>query len=77
MLYEHADMLGRKLTVGCHVAVAHANSLVLATVEKLGPKLVICNDMRGCGLRKYSSDMTVIDGPQLTLYLLRNTNFKS
>lgn len=74
----HLDKLGREIEVGTCVAVAHHNSLAVATVVKLTPKMVrikIANTATHAWYsgvhNKYGDQMVVIDGPEVTMYLLK------
>ena len=74
----HLDKLGREIEVGSCVAVAHHNSLSVATVVKLTPKMVkikianITTNSWYSGVHnKYGDQMVVIDGPEVTMYLLK------
>ena len=74
----HLDKLGREITVGTCVAVAHRNSLSIAVVDKLHPKMVKVkivdavtdNWYRGL-YNKHDKDMLVVDGAEVTMYLLK------
>ena len=74
----HLDKLGREIEVGACVAVAHHNSLAVATVIKLTPKMVrikIANITTNSWYQghhnKYGDQMVVIEGPSVTMYLLK------
>jgi hypothetical protein len=74
----HLDKLGREITEGACVAVAHHNSLAVATVVKINPKTVkikianITTNSWYSGVHnKYGDQMVVIDGPLVTMYLLK------
>ena len=74
----HLDKLGREIEVGSCVAVAHHNSLAVATVVKLTPKMVrikIANITSNSWYQghhnKYGDQMVVIEGPSVTMYLLK------
>ena len=74
----HLDKLGREIEEGACVAVAHHNSLEVATVVKINPKTVkikIANTATHAWYsgvhNKYGDQMVVIDGPEVTMYLLK------
>jgi hypothetical protein len=74
----HLDKLGREIEVGACVAVAHHNSLAVATVVKLTPKMVrikIANITTNSWYyghhNKYGDQMVVLEGPSVTMYLLK------
>lgn len=74
----HLDKLGREITEGACVAVAHHNSLAVANVVKLNPKTVrikIANTATHSWYNgvhnKYGDQMVVIEGPEVTMYLLK------
>ena len=70
---EHKDILGRPLEVGKCVAYAAGNSLYVATVVKLNPKMV---KVKKAGTKynaeynKYPKDLVVLEGADVTFYLL-------
>ncbi len=74
---EHRDKLGRMLAVGDAVCYPSHNSLELGTVKKLNPKLItVIEAGRGAskwytGSNKYPGDLVKVDGPEVTMYLLR------
>jgi len=70
----HLDKLDQEIAVGACVAVAHHNSLAVATVVKLTPKMVrikIANITTNSWYQgyhvKYGDQMMVIEGPELTM----------
>ena len=74
----HHDKLGREIEVGACVAVAHHNALAVATVVKINPKTVkikIANTATYSWYsghhNKYGDQMVVVDGPEVTMYLLK------
>jgi hypothetical protein len=73
---EHKDRLGRVLKLGDCVVYPSHNSLSVGTVKKLNPKMVkvvpVGNRYRSSsGSNKYPQDIVVVDGPEVTMYLLR------
>jgi hypothetical protein len=74
---EHKDKLGRLLEVGDCVAYPSSNSLEIGTIKKITPKMtLVCRvgstRYRGnSGTRKYSSDLVLLEGPLVTMYLLK------
>jgi hypothetical protein len=74
----HQDKLGQEIEVGACVAVAHHNSLAVAIVIKLTPKMVrikIANITTNSWYyghhNKYGDQMVVLEGPSVTMYLLK------
>ena len=74
---EHRDALNRVVDVGDFVAVAHHNTLMLATVTKLNNKMIKVKEVKavktmwGTGeYNVYSSQSVRVEGPDVTLYLL-------
>lgn len=70
---EHKDILGRVLNVGDCVAYPDSNQLKIGRIEKLHAKMVKVttgNQWRSY-VNKYPSDTTKLDGPDLTMYLLK------
>lgn len=75
----HLDRLDRRINVGDCVAVAHQNSLMIASVIKLNAKMVKIRKLRVTASKwntgeynKYPSDMVVVSGPEVTMYLLKH-----
>jgi hypothetical protein len=74
---QHRDKLGRVLEVGDAVCYPDRNSLELGTVKKLNPKMVkVIESGRKpstwyTGSNKYPSDLVKVDGPEVTMYLLK------
>ena len=78
---EHKDKLGRLLAVGDAVCYPSQNSLELGTVKKLNPKMVKVYEAGRrstwyTGNNKYPSDLVKVDGPEVTMYLLRQNTAK-
>ena len=77
---EHRDKLGRLLAVGDAVCYPDRNSLELGTVKKLNPKMVkVIESGRKhstwyTGSNKYPNDLVKVDGPEVTMYLLKMTS---
>jgi hypothetical protein len=75
-IVEHKDKLGRILNIGDAVCFPDRNSLELGTVKKLNAKMVTVYEVGiqykwYTGSRKYPNDLIKVDGPEVTLYLLR------
>ena len=74
---EHRDKLGKLLAVGDAVCYPSHNSLELGTVKKLNPKMVKVfeagrsNSNWYSGSNKYPQDLVKIEGPEVTMYLLK------
>jgi hypothetical protein len=73
---EHKDKLGRILKLGDCVAFPQHNSLGIGTIKKLNPKMVKVvkvgkSKFRDNGSNKYPQDCVLLDGPEVTMYLLR------
>lgn len=70
---QHKDKLGRDIAVGDVVAVADHNSLMIAQVTKLNPKMVKVSRIPSRSKweqNKYPTDMIVVPGADVTMYLL-------
>ena len=77
--FEHTDKLGNKLKIGDKVAAAHKGNLKICTVTKLNRKMIkivpITKVMHLVdGYNIYSSDAVLIDGPRVSMYILKNTS---
>jgi hypothetical protein len=73
---QHQDKLGRDINVGDVVAVADHNNLMIATVTKLNPKMVKVARIPSRSnweQNKYPSDMVVVPGADVTMYLLKSS----
>lgn len=70
----HCDILGRLIKVDDCVAMPNGNSLQIAKVNKLNPKMV---QVSRIGARyptktnKYPSDLVVLDSQDVTMYILK------
>jgi hypothetical protein len=74
---EHKDKLGRIIKVGDAVCYPCRNSLEFGTVKKLNNKMVKVWEAGAPqwewykGSNKYPNDVVIVDGPEVTMYLLR------
>lgn len=70
---EHKDLLGRVLNVGDYVAYPDSNQLKIGKIDKLNTKMVrvTTNKHWRPTVNKYPADTTKLDGPDLTLFLLK------
>lgn len=79
--FEHCDKIGRPITVGDPVAYPHHNGLKIGTITTVNEKMcrvkpfgANATDWRGRpekGQLKYPKDMVLIDGQDITMYLLK------
>ena len=73
---EHRDKLGRLLKVGDCVAYPGSNTLFIGTIKKLNPKMLgvarVGKNNWGPS-NKYPSDVVLLDGPEVAMYLLRES----
>ncbi len=71
---EHRDKLGRLLKVGDCVAYPSSNSLIIGTIKKINPKMIgvaqVGKKSRNPS-NKYPSDLVLLDGPEVTMFLLK------
>jgi hypothetical protein len=76
---EHKDKLGRILQMGDVVCYPDRNALDLGTVKKLNAKMVTVWEVGQAhyswytGSRKYPHDLIKVDGPEVTIYLLKKS----
>ena len=69
---EHKDILGRLIEVGDVVAMANHNSMAIAIVDKLNPKMIkVKRPNSSWAQNKYPQDLIKIDGPEAMVYLLK------
>jgi len=73
---EHKDRLGRTLELGDCVAFPDSNSLQIGTIKKLNPKMVKVGRVGRStwAVNKYPQDMVKLDGPEVTMYLIKNSS---
>jgi len=74
--HEHFDILGNKIDVGAIVAFSHHNSLAIAKVTKLNPKMISVKRIGGkykAEHYKYSADTVLIPEKDAVMYILRQT----
>ena len=73
---EHRDKLGRLLKIGDCVAYPGHNTLMIGIVKKLNPKMVGVSRLGKNNWgpsNKYPSDIVLLDGPEVTMYLIKNS----
>lgn len=76
---EHKDIIGRPISIGDFVVFPQRNSLAVGKVIKLNEKMVKVHEfsaiMKGGGwgkINKYPSDVAIIEGEYLSMYILKN-----
>lgn len=79
--YEHNDKIGRPLKVGDPVAYPHHNSLKIGSIVTVNEKMCRVKPFGNAGLDwrgnevkgnlKYPNDLVLIDGQDITMYLLK------
>lgn len=71
---SHKDILGNVIKVGDTVVYPNHNSLRIAVVKKINPKMI---NVVAVGHtwpdRKYPTDSLVVEDPKITLYMLKNS----
>ena len=75
-IIEHRDKLGQLLNVGDAVCYPYRSNLEFGTVKKLHPKMVkvweVGQHMKWYnGANRYPQDLVKVEGPAVTMYLLR------
>lgn len=73
---EHKDRLGQPLLLGDCVAYPSHNSLEIGVIKKLNAKMLRvvparADRYRGDGSLKYPSDLIKLQGPEVTMYMLK------
>ena len=69
---SHKDILGNIIELNNTVVYPYHNSLRIATVVKLNPKMInVVAVGRSYPDRKYPSDLFVVDDPKITMYMLK------
>ena len=74
---EHKDKLGRVLTEGACVAFPDSNTLRVGIIQRFMPKMVevkTIGDQYTFRTNKYPLDLALLDGPDVTFFVLANTN---
>jgi hypothetical protein len=81
---EHVDALGRPLSIGDPVGYAHSNSMCIGTIIKMTAKMIRVRQVGKKGMNwrgipdeghlKYGSEMVLLEGPDVTMHLLRIGN---
>lgn len=70
----HKDILGNDIKVGDTVVYPSHNSLRVAAVKKVNPKMVnVIAVGRTYPDRKYPTDLLVVNDPKITMYMLKHT----
>jgi hypothetical protein len=79
--YGHCDKLGRTISLDDFVAIPDHDILLVGKIIKLNPGTVQIkvfdpqNDYyNGSTINKYSMDTAIINGPDVSLYLLKNSS---
>jgi len=72
----HKDKLGKVLILGDTVCFPDRNQLAFGTIKKLNNKMVTVyesgrNGSWYNGSRKYPHDVIKVEGPEVTMYLLK------
>lgn len=71
---EHKDIIGNVICEGDTVVYPSHNSLRVALVKKINPKMVnVVGVGRSWTDRKYPSDLLVVNDPKITLYMLQHS----
>lgn len=70
----HKDILGNEISMGDTVVYPYHNSLKIAVVKKINPKMInVVAVGRSWPDRKYPTDLLVVNDPKITMYMLKNT----
>jgi hypothetical protein len=71
---EHRDKLGRLLKIGDFVAFPDRNTLEFGVIKKLNPKMIGVGRLKSkWSQNKYPQDLVVLDGPEVSIYLLKSS----
>jgi len=72
---EHRDILGNVVKVDDVVVYPSHNSLKIAQVKKLNPKMINVSPVgKTYHDRKYPTDLLIVDDPKITLYILQKSS---
>lgn len=73
----HRDKLGRKLKIGDFVAYPRRNVQCIGQIVKMNPKMPRVQEISlrryGAEANIYTTEMVLLDGPDVTFYILKNT----
>jgi hypothetical protein len=71
---ELFDKFNRLLAKGNCVAFSHHNELKIGVITKVCPVMISISELGGRPqlYRKYPTEMVIVDGPEVTMYCLRN-----
>jgi len=75
----HKDKLGRQIELENFVCYPDGNSLDIGKVVKINPKMITIsripdkNRKWGGESRKYPHDVVLVEGKDVTMYILRNS----
>lgn len=81
----HYDILGKEIKVGNAVAYPDGTHLAIGTVIKLNKIMVKVKEVvpappkyswQRVGSNKYPNDIVVLEGAEVTMYILRNSHAK-
>ena len=73
----HVDKLGRAINLGDVVVAPQSNSLIIAKVIKINPKMIKIKKLTSPKgyyngeYNKYPTDLVIVNGPDVTAYLLK------
>ena len=76
---EHRDKLGRLLKKGDCVAVPQQNKLMIGIITKLNNKMIRIEKIGAkrrwepIGVNKYAVDSIKLEGPDVTMYILKES----
>lgn len=72
---NHKDALGNDIIETSKLAVARRNDIVICSILKMTPKMLRVTPIRasykGKGYLVYGNQTVVVDGPDVTAYILR------
>ena len=75
---QHKDIFGQELALEDCVVYPQSNSMQIGKIIKINPKMI---SVRGLGKRSYRSetlkypiDLVKVQGPEVTMYLLKADN---
>jgi hypothetical protein len=70
----HRDIFGKEILLGTNVVFCQNNSLMIGEIVKINPKMIRVTPVGNrSSYLKYPSDTVVVDGPTVTMYILKNS----
>lgn len=74
---QHTDIFGRQIVQGNAVAYCRGNMMYIGTVGRVTQKMMRVHPLKGYGKKDgylvYPNQTVLVDGPEATMYVLKNS----